>query len=111
MLAIPGKQLLRSDGVAIALRHFPAIHEKHISMQPILCRGATAGAVVLSDFIFVMRKFQVISTTMYVEGFAKIFGTHGGAFQMPARETNGPWGFPPHDVFGACFDPNCKIGR
>jgi hypothetical protein len=59
----------------------------------------------LGDFTLVVREQEVHTPTMNIELFAQIFGAHGGALNVPAREAFTPGTFPSHDMLRRCSFP------
>ena len=78
-------------------------------MHPIAARAVPCDAGLLSDFALVVREHEVHTAAVDVEGFAEVFGAHGGALGVPAREADAPRGVPAHDVLGRGFFPECEV--
>ena len=86
-------------------------------VQPITDHRFAVAAFALRDLVLVMRKDQVQSAAVDVEGFSQQLAAHGGAFDMPAGPSRapraGPGGltglglFPERKVAGGPF----PIGR
>src|SRR5260370_24242990 len=54
-------------------------------MQPVAHERLAGGAFALSDFVLVMRKCQVDSTGVNIQGLSEILHGHCGALNVPAR--------------------------
>ena len=63
-------------------------------MEPVPRKLATTSTLTLRNLILVMRKGQVLTTTVQVESIAQIFLNHGRALEMPTRAPRPPRTFP-----------------
>ena len=59
-------------------------------MYPIMHPLCTAGGDVLGYFAFVVREHEVHSSAVDVKFFAKVFGAHYRALEVPPGETFSP---------------------
>jgi hypothetical protein len=64
----------------------------------------------LGDLAFMMREEQVHAAAVNVELGAQVFGAHGRALDVPAREALPPGTIPTHDVLWRCRLPQGEIG-
>ena len=98
--------------VAFGFGHFPAIDEEVGGVEPMLGEVATAGALALGDFVFVVGEDEVFAAGVEVEGVAEVFFDHGGALEVPAGAAISPWGFPEVFAvfFAVCF-PEDEVGN
>ena len=64
-----------SEVVTYASEKFRAI-----GVKPIINRSLPRTSLILCNFTFVMRKFQIHSATVNIKMIAQIFGTHCGTF-------------------------------
>ena len=69
------------------------------------------GGLALGNFTLIVGKDIVYAAAVYVEGLAEIFGGHGGAFDMPAREALAPRAGPAQNMLRLSFFPQGKVGR
>jgi hypothetical protein len=111
VLAVPGKELLGGDGVAVGLGHLPAVHQEHVGMQPITGTATTAGPGVLGNFVFVVGELQVVSSAVDVKFLAEVLGAHRRALQVPTGESLSPGTVPAQDMPLVSVHPDGKIGR
>ena len=72
-------------------------------MQPDVHERLVMGADRLGDFVFVVRKNEILAAAMDVEGFTEMLLRHGGAFQMPARAAAAPRTGPARLIIGRRF--------
>lgn len=81
-------------------------------MHPVARELAVGRAAALGDFVFVMGEDEVNAATVEIEGFAKIFKRHGGAFEVPAGSARTPGAFPlVVAVFGFPSFPEGEVGN
>ena len=59
-------------------------------MYPVAYITLPAGSTALSNFVFMVGKHKVHSSTMYVKRITKISSTHGTAFNMPTGSSRAP---------------------
>ncbi len=69
------------------------------------------GRDALRYLAFMVWKHQVETTSVYVESLAEIFRAHGGAFEMPSRETFAPRRGPMHYMLRSGLLPEGEIER
>src|SRR5438477_12408078 len=62
-------------------------------MQPVAHEGLPCRGFALRNFVFVVRKCQVYSTGVNIQGLAQIFHGHGGALNVPAGPSAANRGF------------------
>src|SRR5579872_942518 len=106
---VAGEHLRKPDHIAIALSHLLPVDRDHIIMDPIPGRYVLITDIALRDLAFVVGEHEVHPAAVNVELDAKIFGAHGGAFDMPTGETLAPWALPTHDVLGRCGFPKREV--
>ncbi len=97
--------------IAELLAHLASVLGNHVVVHPIVYGRFAVEGFGLGDFAFVVRKHQIHTAPVNIEGFAEVFGTHHGTFQMPSRKALTPRRVPAHEVFGRCLFPEGKIGR
>ena len=72
------EQILDGQEIAQGFRHLLAIDHQIPIMQPIAHKGlAIMGATTLRQFVFMVRKNQILPAAMDIEGFPQIMGAHG----------------------------------
>ena len=69
--------------IAQGFTHLFAVDIHHAVVEPVAGQGLAGGCFGLGDFIFVVRKNQVGSTQVNVDGFTQFLAHHGRAFDMP----------------------------
>src|SRR5687768_6941941 len=106
---IAAEHLSKADLVVITFSHLFSIHCNHVVMQPVSCGHFMIADGALCNFTFVVRKLKVHPSSVNIELFTQVFGSHRRTFDMPARETFAPWAFPPHNVLRRRCFPKCKI--
>src|SRR5699024_9525847 len=93
--------------------HLFAVDVQHGDMHPIVGKFGSVRAFGLCDFVFMVGELKVRSTSMDIEGLAKVGGAHRRAFDMPSGSPVAPgawprWligfgGFPEREVAGMLF--------
>src|SRR5690348_12167879 len=89
-----GEQIEESEEIAEGLGHLLAFDQKVLGGKPVADERLGGGAFALGNFIFVMRKGEVDSAGVDVDGVAEILHGHGGAFDVPAGAAGTDFGFP-----------------
>ena len=83
-----GVELLQhlADGEEVAqrLRHLFVVDVDEAVVHPHLGQRHAVGAFALGDFVFVVRKLQIGTAAVDVEGFAQQCAAHGRALDVPA---------------------------
>src|SRR5277367_2626578 len=79
-----------------------------LGMKPVAYELLSSGRFALRDFVFVMRKSQVDSAGVYVDGFPEVLHGHRGALDMPARAAGTNGGFPEMLAWFGGF-PECEV--
>ncbi len=77
------------ENIAQRFGHLLATHRDPAVVQPVLSE-IVAGALGLRNFVLVVRKDEIASTTMDVECRPEIELRHGRAFEVPARTAGSP---------------------
>ncbi|MNT36047.1 hypothetical protein D3C72_1721050 [compost metagenome] len=108
-IIISSDQFHWKDVISGGFAHPLSVHCQHIGVHPIFHRFYAVASFSLSNFTFVVREFQIHSSTVNIELVAEIFGTHCSTFQMPAWETFSPRRWPFHNMFQRRFFPKGKI--
>ena len=102
---------MQHQGVAERLRHFPAFDAEHAVVQPCARENpATVRAGRLRDFVFVMRKQQIVAAGVDVDRFAEVCCDHRRALDMPAGASAPPGTVPARQIGCGRF-PQHEIGR
>ena len=63
-------------------------------MHPIFCKFFSVRGFALSNLVFMMRKYQILSAGMNINLFSEVFFRHLRAFNMPSRTALTPRRFP-----------------
>ena len=100
-------------------RHFAAFQNQKLIMQPVInprtfCTFSfIKTAFRLRNFISMMNRHMVNTTSMDIKMLAQIFHTHSRTLNMPARITTSPWRIPSHSlIFKFRFSkPKNKVTR
>ena len=77
------KQVIRRNKVAKRLRHLGSVGVDQTVVHPVI-RILEICSSRLSEFVFVMRKTQVETSTVNVEVVTERLGCHGAALDVPA---------------------------
>src|SRR5690606_36112331 len=77
------------------LGHLFLVYQQVTVMNPVSYKLLAGGSFSLGYFVFVMRKYQVASTAVYIHCFAQILHRHCTAFYMPSRPSWSPRTIPP----------------
>jgi hypothetical protein len=80
-------------------------------VHPVFRKRLSVLGLGLGDFIFMMRKGKVLSASVYIDRFRKVFLRHGRTFDMPTRPSHAPVGIPRNFVFRLSRFPKSKIQR
>src|SRR5215469_3604240 len=67
-----------------------------LGMHPVVHKLMPYKPLALSNFIFVMGKDIIHTSSMYVKMLAKVLHRHSATFDMPARKTVSPGTIPRH---------------
>ena len=102
---------MKRDEVAQGLAHLLPVDGNHVVVHPVLGWILVVAGIALRDFTFVVGEKQVHAATVDVKLGAKVFGTHGRTFQVPAWEAKAPRGRPLHEVLSRSVFPQGKIDR
>ena len=105
----PVEQFFQRDKIAQRFAHFLTVNSDQVIVHPVTHTAFAARYGVLSQFTLVVREQQVHTSSVDIEYLSQVFGTHGRAFQVPARESFAPGGRPVHDMLGRGFFPQGKI--
>src|SRR5580704_9151678 len=81
-----------------------------LRVQPVTDKRLAGGSFALRNFVFVMRKSQVDSAGVDVDGFSQKLHGHCGTFDVPARASRTDRGFP-EMLAGLRRFPQRKIAR
>ena len=68
-------------------------------MHPEICQARSVAGLGLGDLVGVVNRDVVLAAAMDVEEFTQVFGRHGRAFDVPAREAHAPGAVPFHLAF------------
>src|SRR5690606_20039784 len=79
-----------SDLVAQGLGHLFAVHPHGAGMHPGHGVGLAGSGFALGNLVFVVREYQIRTTTMDIESVAQTAGGHYRTFDMPAGTTLTP---------------------
>src|SRR6516165_2392781 len=94
------EQLADGADIAERLRHLGAVIGEKAVVQPIVDKGpAGMGANALRDFVLVMRKDQVETAGVDVEGLAEMRLAHRRALDGPAGPAATPRAVPARHVW------------
>src|SRR6185436_5728090 len=86
------------------------------TMEPVFHEPAPGGldtrAFALCDFIFVMRKHQILTAQVKIESRSQQLHAHGAALDVPSRPALTPWAWPEDlSVLGDTRLPQGKISH
>src|SRR5687767_9946381 len=89
------EQIADGDEIAFALGHLATLELQEAVMHP-KARHDRSGerASALSQFILVMRKYQIDAAAMNVERLPQKLPAHGGALDVPPWPPPAPWAVP-----------------
>ena len=84
------ENLTHGEEVAERLRHLLVVDAHKAVVHPVIDEGVTVRAFRLRDFVFVVRKLQVLSAAVNVELRAEQRTGHRRTFDVPARSPVAP---------------------
>lgn len=82
------------EEVPKGFRHFLRVNSDKTIVYPVAYITLLTCSTALSNFVFMVWKDKVHSTTMYVKRVTQISSTHGAALDMPTRSSRSPWTVP-----------------
>lgn len=86
--------LTNGEEVPQGLGHFFTVHINKAIMDPITYVAMCTCCATLCNFILMVWKHKIHSSTMYIKCWAQIRSTHSTTFNMPSRPTSTPWAIP-----------------
>ena len=80
--------------IACGLAHLFVVDIEEGGVHPVMCEGLSVGRLGLGDLVLVMGEDQILPSRMNVDLIAQILFAHHRAFDVPARPSVAPGGFP-----------------
>ena len=99
-----------TEEIAERLGHLFIVNTHKAVVHPVIHKATLVRALRLGNLVFVVRKLQVLPTTVNIEMLAQEIGTHRRAFNVPARTTVTPRRSPGRFAFLGVL-PEHKIER
>lgn len=103
-------RLGQGEEIAERFRHLLFVYLYETVMKPVLRKRFSCCGFRLGDFVFVMRKDEVFSSSMYLEIRSQVFHAHDRTFYVPAGSTFSPRAAP-RRLAGFGFLPESEIER
>ena len=88
---ISAEELRKGDEIPEGFPHLLAFDGYQVVVDPIVHSLGSARSLVLGDLAFMVWEEKVHAASVDVEFAAQVLLAHGGALQVPSRETFSPW--------------------
>ena len=88
------QQIRDGNEISLGFGHLVAGHLHESVVHPVFGNGFSCEAFGLGDFVFVVGKNEVQTTSVNVKGFPEMFHTHCRAFNVPSRASRAPRAVP-----------------
>ena len=97
-----------SKETAKGFRHLLVVDIDVTVVHPVVRKWLSRCRLALCDFVFMVRKNQILSAAVQIQCFTEVMTRHSGTFNMPAWTTFSPWRFPVWFSW-LCRFPDSKI--
>ena len=77
--------------VAEGFGHLSVVNIQECIVHPVFCKGFSIGCLTLRNLVLMVRKYEIFSAGVDINGIPKIFLRHNGALNMPAGTAVAPW--------------------